>query len=309
MKHIVMYSGGIGSWAAAKRVVAQYGTDDLVLLFTDTLVEDRDLYRFLIETAAEIYGTDRPTDLIAKTAEIPDIISEADVESRKRLLPRLAAETMRLLPGLMWIADGRAPWDVFKDVKYIGNSRLAQCSHVLKQEMARKWIEANYGSADCTLYLGIDWTESHRKKAPIENWAPYSVKFPMCDEPLIDKDGMLQALDGVGIIRPRLYGMGFSHNNCSAACVRAGQGHWAKVYEVMPDQFRYQERKEQEMREYLGKDVTVLKREGPRVNGKRTSVPLTFTQLRERIERAGEIDREDIGGCGCFVSYDEKETV
>ena len=34
---VVMFSGGIGSWAAAKRVAEAHGTDDLVLLFADVL--------------------------------------------------------------------------------------------------------------------------------------------------------------------------------------------------------------------------------------------------------------------------------
>ncbi|ADL47651.1 hypothetical protein Micau_4136 [Micromonospora aurantiaca ATCC 27029] len=33
--HVVQYSGGIGSWAAAQRVAAQHGTKRLVLLLWD----------------------------------------------------------------------------------------------------------------------------------------------------------------------------------------------------------------------------------------------------------------------------------
>ena len=29
VKHVVMFSGGVGSWAAAKRVAQTWGTDDL----------------------------------------------------------------------------------------------------------------------------------------------------------------------------------------------------------------------------------------------------------------------------------------
>lgn len=47
MKHIVNYSGGVGSWAVAKRVIARHGAENTTLLFTDTLIEDSDLYRFL----------------------------------------------------------------------------------------------------------------------------------------------------------------------------------------------------------------------------------------------------------------------
>jgi len=41
-----MFSGGITSWAAAKRVAAEHGADNTLLLFTDTKMEDEDLYRF-----------------------------------------------------------------------------------------------------------------------------------------------------------------------------------------------------------------------------------------------------------------------
>ena len=41
--HVVFYSGGIASWAAAKRVAETHGVDGLKLLFADTLTEDEDL--------------------------------------------------------------------------------------------------------------------------------------------------------------------------------------------------------------------------------------------------------------------------
>jgi hypothetical protein len=55
--HVVMFSGGIGSLATARRVADEHGTDGLVLLFADTLVEDDDTYRFLRESAAQVGGT------------------------------------------------------------------------------------------------------------------------------------------------------------------------------------------------------------------------------------------------------------
>lgn len=56
MKHVVLFSGGIGSWAAAKRVAERHGTEGLVLLFTDTKSEDEDTYRFLREGAKNVGG-------------------------------------------------------------------------------------------------------------------------------------------------------------------------------------------------------------------------------------------------------------
>ncbi|MBR8661144.1 hypothetical protein [Brevibacillus sp. NL20B1] len=260
MKHIVMYSGGIGSWAAAKRVVQRYGKENVILLFTDTLIEDEDLYRFLDETAAE-----------------------------------MGCEFVR-------IADGRTPWEVFRDVRFIGNSRVAPCSHKLKQEVSRKWIEEHFKPDECVIYLGIDWTEAHRIAAPKKNWLPYRVEFPMAEEPYVTKEEMLAELEAIGIRRPRLYEMGFAHNNCGGFCVRAGQGHFANLLNKMPERFAEHEAKEEEMRQFLGKDVSILKRT---VKGEKQTY--TLRQLREDIERDQQIDMFDIGGCGCFVNYDTEE--
>lgn len=257
VKHIVFYSGGLGSWMTAKRVIEKQGKENVVLLFTDTLMEDEDLYRFLDDTQ--------------KDFDIP----------------------------ITRILDGRDVWQVFKDVKFIGNSRIAQCSHLLKQKKAREWIESKFKPDECVLYLGIDWTEQHRKAAPIKNWKPYTVKFPLCKEPYINKIDIVKELEARNIQIPRLYNMGFSHNNCGGFCVRAGQGHFINLLKQMPERYKYHEDKEQEMIEFLGRDdVSILTRTR---NGVKEN--LTLKQLREDYEKEPQqIDMFDIGGCGCFVS-------
>jgi len=54
MQHVVMFSGGVSSWAAAKRVAERHGTADMVLLFADTNSEDEDTYRWLADAAANV---------------------------------------------------------------------------------------------------------------------------------------------------------------------------------------------------------------------------------------------------------------
>ena len=49
MKHIVSLSGGIGSYIALKRVLANNPKEDVLAVFCDTLYEDGDLYRFLTD--------------------------------------------------------------------------------------------------------------------------------------------------------------------------------------------------------------------------------------------------------------------
>ncbi|MEU1883480.1 hypothetical protein ABZ470_39755 [Streptosporangium sp. NPDC020072] len=52
--HVIQMSGGIGSFWAAKRVVAQHGAANTVALFADTLVEHPSLYTFLDDACAHL---------------------------------------------------------------------------------------------------------------------------------------------------------------------------------------------------------------------------------------------------------------
>lgn len=234
--HVVQFSGGIGSWAAAQRVAAEHGTRGLVLLFADTLVEDEDLYRFLGDAAQQI--------------GVP----------------------------ITRVADGRTPFEVFRQRRFLGNSRLAPCSDFLKQRPCRAWLEAHADPADTVLHIGIDWSEERRVPAIVRGWAPWTVSFPMCDPPYVTKEQMLGAAWTAGIEPPRLYALGFAHNNCGSVCVRGGHKHWAHVLEVFPERYAEAERQEAELRAELG-DVAILRE---RTGGH--SRPLALTELRERQE-------------------------
>ena len=52
MKHIVSFSGGMGSFAEAKACVDKFGKENVELLFADVKMEDEDLYRFKDEVVA-----------------------------------------------------------------------------------------------------------------------------------------------------------------------------------------------------------------------------------------------------------------
>jgi len=254
-KHVVMFSGGAGSWCAAKRVAEKHGTDNLILLFADTMMEDEDLYRFLNQAAENVGGT------------------------------------------LTILKEGRDCWQVFFDSKFLGNSRVDPCSRILKREISKKWVFENCDPENTILYVGIDWTEKHRLKNVHRNWEGWTVEFPMCDRPYLEKSEMLAILEEQGIKPPRLYEMGFPHNNCGGFCIKAGQAHFRLLLEKMPERYAYHEQKEQEIREHLGKDVAILR---DRRGGK--SRPLTLKELRER--ESSECDMEEWGGCGCFVDVE-----
>lgn len=260
--HVVMFSGGIGSWAAAKRVAAQHGSADLTLLFSDTLMEDEDLYRFLDEGARNVGGE------------------------------------------LVCIADGRTPWQVFHDERFLGNSRIDPCSKILKRQMAARWLREHCDPATSTIYVGIDWSESHRFTRLRDRWAADGWRYeaPMCDAPYLTKRDMLAWLRAEGIRPPRLYEMGFEHNNCGGFCVKAGQGHFVRLLKAMPGRYTIHEERELAFRAEIRADATILTdRSG---DGQRK--PLTLRDLRLRVQGGGDVDLFDIGGCGCFV---DEETV
>jgi hypothetical protein len=252
--HVVMFSGGLSSWAAAKRVAARRGTQNLILLFADTLIEDEDLYRFLGEAAAEVGGR------------------------------------------LLRLADGRTPWEVFRDGRMIGNSRVAPCSRELKQEVCRRWVNWICHPQHTTLYVGINWDEQHRLPAVRAGWAPYAIEAPLCDPPYLSIPNLIDLAKAASLRAPRLYELGFPHNNCGGFCVRAGQSQFKRLLEVMPERFAHHEKQEERMRQELGKDVSILKER----RGGRT-IPLTLRQLRARVESGGECDKYEWGGCGCFT--------
>lgn len=139
MKHVVMFSGGIGSWATAKRVAEEHGTDDLILLFADVkgdtadphIGEDEDTYRFIEDAAANVGGK------------------------------------------LVVVKDGRNIWEVFRDDRFLGNSRLANCSKFLKQKPCRDWLEETAQTDQRTYTSGstgprpTGYQPSRRRTCPI----------------------------------------------------------------------------------------------------------------------------------------------
>jgi hypothetical protein len=97
-QRVVQMSGGTGSWAAARRIADQHGTDGMVLLFADTLAEDEDLYRFLTEAAQDI-GVPVTRVCDGRTPE------QVDVAARWLSNQRVAqcSKTLKIKPCRGWL--------------------------------------------------------------------------------------------------------------------------------------------------------------------------------------------------------------
>jgi len=239
--------------------------------------------------AVQRFGADNVALLFADTQmEDPDL---------HRFLDEAAAD---IGAPLIRIADGRDIWQVFKDRRMLGNSRIANCSAELKQKPCRRWMDENAPGA--VVVLGLDWTEEHRLPGAVAGWAPFGVIAPLCDPPHLTKRQILDAMKASGIEIPRLYRLGFAHNNCGGGCVRAGHAQFAHLFRTMPDRFAEWERGESELREHLVADVSILR---DRTSGE--SSPMTLGVMRERLERQPAMFAlDEWGGCGCFVSEDQQ---
>jgi hypothetical protein len=268
MIRVVMLSGGLSSWVAARRVKEKMrDRDTLVLLFADTLIEDADLYRFL--------------DDVARDIGVP----------------------------ITRIADGRTPWEVFRDKRFLGNSRVDPCSKVLKRDLIRRWLTNNCDPAQTIVYTGIGWWEEQRQSRLVERNVELGWRYeaPLCEPPFITHPMMIEMAQEAGIEVPRLYKLGFKHNNCGGGCVKAGIGQFAHLYRTLPHVFDEWEREEIRLRVMLGKNVSILT---DRRNGERKPLPLY--QLRKRLEGQAEpldaCEVNDVRGCGCAVDDEEMET-
>jgi hypothetical protein len=271
-KHISMFSGGVGSWAAAMRVRDDIMVpgDELFLVFADVGGrheskfdgEDADCYRFIQEAAEQIGAP------------------------------------------LVWLNEGMNIWEIFRKDRFLGNARLANCSKFLKQRPCRKWLEDNTDPATTVVHVGIDWAETHRVPAIVAAYKPWEARAPLTEPPFLDKADMMAWCRAEGVEPPRMYADGYPHANCGGGCVRAGHGQFKLLLKQDPERYAWWERNEAELREYLHRDgradVAILR---DRSGG--GSRPMTLTEFRQRVEGESEqltLDLDDMGGCGCFTS-------
>jgi hypothetical protein len=195
-----MLSGGAGSWGAARRTVERHGHKGLTLLFADTLIEDDDLYRFVLEAASNLTGRRVPPGLLARTVAIPSL---EEGRRRRRHLLALAAEASEWCPTLEWIAEGRDPHHVFEDKRYLGNTSVDPCSAVLKRTVMRRWLEEHRDPATTVAVIGYDWSEIHRLERAQAHWAPWRVEAPLCEAPYLSKEEVLDWMGAEGLSAPR----------------------------------------------------------------------------------------------------------
>ena len=254
MKHIISFSGGMGSFAEAKSCCDEYGIDNVKLLFADTKIEDVDLYRFIGE-CVEFLGCE-----------------------------------------LEVIADGRTPFQVFKDVKFMGNTRVDPCSLHLKRNLINNKIITEYLPEEVNVHLGLDYSECHRLTGVQDRMVPYIYRSTLIENGRIVHKSYSETF---GIKRPRLYDWGLGHNNCGGFCPKAGLGHYKALFKANRERYVDFELAELEVNNEIGEKYPFLRKS---VNGVKNYITLQEYRV-DYLERdlVTEDESMEFGGCGCAI--------
>lgn len=298
------------------------------LLFTDTLYEDADAYRFLIEGAAHVL--DRQLNWSIRAEDFPDyrVPEDTPIEEYRgnpewrAFLADLRARAIDAMPELVWIVEGRDPWEVFRDRSFIGNSGVDPCSEALKRLALAKWRSANchregelFGPPD-VFTVGIGEHEAHRfygdhkgigilRANAADGWI-YEAPLIALNEALLRGEHvaddvlrlMLAPLSDFGLERARLYLLAYLHNNCGGFCCKAGQAHWANRFRVQPERYAYDAMMERKLIAYLGSDVAMLT---DRRGGDKKPMSLDAFADRLLAEPGRQFEfAPGESGCGCM---------
>lgn len=195
------------------------------------------------------------------------------------------------------ISEGRNPWELFTDIKFLGDTKADPCSQILKRNLIKQHILKNYDRDTIIVHLGIDYTEKHRLESAIARTSEFTYTSLQVERKMmLTPDEKIKFSENLGIKPPILYSMGFSHNNCGGFCIKAGLGQFKTLYEKLPDRYEWHVQKEKELRKAAPTARPFLRK---MIKGK--TKYLWLEEYRE-ILRSNNISKEeelDIGGCAC----------
>ena len=221
----------------------------------------------------------------------------ADTHTEDEDLYRFLKETVAFL-GINLVTldnNGENIWDVFTRRRFMGNSRVDPCSETLKRKPLDKWVREHYTPDNSVRVVGIGPHEAHRLVRIKAAFAPWPVSAPLIDEPHT-KEQIAAVLDKAGIEPPRLYEMGFPHNNCGGFCVKTGQRQMALLLKELPEKYRWHELQQEKLFKLIGKRHGTIR---ITVDGELQYWGLK--EFREFLEKGGKPQLYSEPGCGCVA--------
>lgn len=310
MSKIVFFSGGLTSFAVAHSIK----DDKPLLYFTDTKWEDEDLYRFIYEASDKL--------------KLPLLIHSMGIDPVELMIKQRIIFNSR-------IGNCSAILKMKVASDFLKKGKKPQIEEWYNKQYLPTYFDFDKVNE---LYFGIGFDEFHRVGAIKKNWQPYDVKFPLV-ESIFNYDELLAQY---GIKKPRMYLKGFTHNNCKGRCVKAGKGHYKLLYNEDKETFNEINQIEHYLSIYVGAyhylknevgaEYILQKNEDEIYKWYRSgykhkpNLSFSFGQNFNSIIKSGQIktikqtmdkkqqfdlfgntsrNGDEIGGCGCFVDYDE----
>lgn len=226
-----------------------------------------------------------------------------DTKTEDADLYRFLRETVAWL-DLPLVEDslGLDIWEVFEKAKFVGNSRIDVCSKLLKRKRSEKWIKNNFPDPTTVdVIVGLGVFEQHRVDKARPRWLPYNLVAPLFDAMVDELDFFNQLCSESTIAQPRLYDLGFHHNNCGGFCVKAGLAQFKMLYEKLPEVYLYHEQKQENLMVKVPNVKPFLKKQI-----KNKTIYLTLKQYREQYLDVKQLEMDydmvyDFGGCGCAL--------
>lgn len=259
MKHIVSFGGGASSVLLVKHLVETHGAATVRPVMAVLPNEHPDVWR-VCDRVEELYNV-----------TFTYIAYNPDTPRKWWFIPKADRTSLDCL---------HTPIDVFFRQRFLGNSRIDPCSRLLKRETITRFMLAVWPTSP--LYVGIGPNEWDRMSTIKPRWAALGINCyaPLIDDLSVGDDMSTQhrVSELLGFM-PELYALGFRHNNCGGACIKAGQREWARLLYYLPDVYAEWELAENIFRARHG-DYSILR---DRRNGATQPLPLyTFRRWMER---------------------------
>lgn len=219
--HIVNFSGGVTSWAAAHRVVEKHGKKDTLLLTANTGSEADDWLSW-VEQAAEHLGC----ELVMVRSEKYD--SVIDLAMKRKFLPNpragVCSQQLKVLPMVRWLREN-APDDF---TQYFGFT----------------WDEIH------RLDRMRNKNPERRIEAPLL-WEPVMSKREAM---------LLLSKSGLPVPEAYKLGMEHN-NCLSHGCFRQSRSAWKRLLVVKPEAYKKAEDAEQEFRQKVNNTSTIFRQD------------------------------------------------
>jgi hypothetical protein len=317
--HIIFFSGGKSSFSVADFVKTNYPNDNIVLYFTDTLWEDEDLYRFIYEASDKL---ELPLLYHSRGITPPQLMVQQRFMANNRV--GTCSKELKMKVSANYLKKGIVP--------------------EIEKWCNRNFLKAEDFITDATLYFGIGFEEMHREGPIRHNWKPFRVEMPLIEN-MIYNDKVLKKYNirqprlyemqfAHNNCKGRCVKAGQGHFKNLLMKDHKTFIELLEQETIISEYIRYCKQpaiKSGKSKDYLYKDVWESVSTGKKsakiqhiidtnihskkwnfgIDSKGNSIkkPYTFMKamsLEELEKQPIQCDIWDIGGCGCFVEYEEE---